>query len=322
MNEASLSEAERRFGLSAGEYPFRSHFRDIGGARLHYADEGEGPVLLMLHGNPAWSFLYRRLIRAFVPRFRCMAVDLAGFGLSEPPPGFTYTPEEQARLVAALVDALDIRNATLIAHDWGGPIGLCAMLKTGGRITRLCLGNTWCWPVNGDFHFEWFSKLMGGPIGRFGSERFALFVNMVMPASMKRRKLTAAEMHAYRAPFAKGRPRAPLHILPAQITRAGPWLAELERGVARFSGPVHIIWPESDIAFRARELAHWLQLFPVAGVTRLPNCGHFLWEDAPEECEAALRAFLAASSEENVKQQLGVERDDDGGDHAGDEGQP
>lgn len=322
MTEVLLSEAERRFGLAAGAYPFHSRFLSVGGARLHYADKGDGPVLLMLHGNPAWSFLYRRLITAFAPRFRCVAVDLAGFGLSEPPQGFTFTPEEHARLVAGLLDALDLRDATLIAHDWGGPVGLSAMLKTRGRIKRLCLGNTWCWPVNGDFHFEWFSKLMGGPIGRFGSERFALFVNMVMPRSMRRRKLTAAEMHAYRAPFANGRDRTPLHVFPAQITGAGAWLAELERGVAGFKGPVHFIWPERDIAFRDRELAHWLRLFPGAGVTRIADCGHFLWEDAPDECQAALQAFLAASAEEDVGQQLGVERDDDGGDDGGDKRQP
>lgn len=294
MTDSALSTVERRFGIASGEYPFHSNFLSIGSARLHYVDEGEGPVLLMLHGNPAWSFLYRRLIKAFSPKFRCVAVDLAGFGLSEPPPGFTFTPEEQARLVAGLIDALDLRDATLIAHDWGGPIGLSAMLKSPGRITRLCLGNTWCWPVNGDFHFEWFSKLMGGPIGRFGSERFALFVNMVMPSSMRRRKLTAAEMHAYRAPFANGRARTPLHVFPAQITGAGAWLAELERGVAQFKGPVHFIWPENDIAFRAKELARWQAMFPHASVTRIPRCGHFLWEDAPEDCEATLRASLAA----------------------------
>jgi pimeloyl-ACP methyl ester carboxylesterase len=139
---------------------------------------------------------------------------------------------------------------------------------------------------------------------------------------LRRRKLTAAEMHAYRAPFANGRDRTPLHVFPAQITGAGGWLAELERGVAGFRGPVHFIWPERDIAFRDRELAHWLRLFPKAGVTRIPACGHFLWEDAPDECQAALQAFLEASAEEDVRQQLGVERDDDGGNDGGDKRQP
>lgn len=295
MNDQPLSEAERRFGLARGQFPFASHFAEVNGARLHYVDEGVGQVLFMLHGNPSWSFLYRRLIKAFSAGFRCIALDQAGFGLSDPPPGFAYTPEEQARLVAGFLDALDIRQATLIAHDWGGPVGLAAMLATKSRITRLCLGNSWAWPVNGDFHFEWFSKLMGGPIGRLGADRFAFFVNVVMPASMKRRKLTAREMMAYRAPFSGNRPRTPLHVFPRHITASGAWLADVERGISKFDGPVHFIWPESDIAFRDKELARWQAMFPAAGCERLPRCGHYLWEDAPEECEAALRAFLAAT---------------------------
>jgi haloalkane dehalogenase len=263
MAEAAVSDVERRFGLAPGEYPFRSHFHEIGGSRLHYVDEGQGPVLLMLHGNPAWSFLYRRIIKAFSPLFRCVAVDLAGFGLSEPPPGFSFRPEDQARLVAGLVEALDLREVTLIGHDWGGPIGLGALLQSGSRFTRICLGNSWAWPVNGDFHFEWFSKLMGGPVGRFGTEHFCVFVNAVMPASMRRRKLTEAEMRACRAPFPKGRTRAGMHVLPWQITAAGPWLRELERGISSFKGRVHFIWPENDIAFRAKELGAGRRCFPL-----------------------------------------------------------
>jgi haloalkane dehalogenase len=164
-------------------------------ARLHYADEGEGPLVLMIHGNPTWSVLYRDLIEGLRGQYRCIAVDLAGFG-----PGFSFKPEDQARLVAGFLDRLNLNDVTLGAHDWGGPVGLGAAMMTG-RISRLCLGNTWAWPLNSDFHFEWFSKLMGGPIGRFGSERYLAFVNLVMPSAMRRHKLSAQELDLYRAPF-------------------------------------------------------------------------------------------------------------------------
>ena len=226
----------------------------------------------MLHGNPSWSFLYRRQILALRGHYRCLAFDLAGFGLSAAPEGFSYLPEDHCKLIAAALEALDIRDAALVAHDWGGPIGLGAMLATNGRLTRLALGNTWAWPVNGDFHFEWFSKLMGGPIGRWGSERFALFINGVMPSSMKRRKLSAGEMQAYRAPFAT-RSRKPMHVFPWAITGSRNWLAEIERGMKSFSGPAHFIWPENDIAFREKELRRWRALLPQAAVTRVPIAG-------------------------------------------------
>jgi len=293
MVEARLSEAEQKFDLAPGLFPVRSRYLQAGGARLHYVDEGSGPLLFMLHGNPTWSLVYRHLIKALQDEFRCIAVDLAGFGLSEPPYGFGYRPEEHAGLIVRLIETLDLHDATLIAHDWGGPIGLAAMLRTRERITRLCLGNSWAWPVNGDFHFEWFSKLMGGPVGRFGADRFALFINGLMPASMRRRKLSLEEMRAYRAPFSSNRTRRPMHVFPWQITAAKTWLGELEAGLSSFEGPVRFIWPNNDIAFRGKELARWLKIFPHASVVRLSRCGHYLWEDAPDECISQLRGWLA-----------------------------
>jgi haloalkane dehalogenase len=148
------SFAERCLNLQAGLFPFESRFLDADGARVHYIDEGSGPTLVLLHGNPSWSFVYRHVIRALRVEFRCVALDLPGFGLSEPPPDYGYTPAEHAGIVAAALNELDLRDACLVAHDWGGPIGLRAMLDTDSRISRVVLGNTWAWPVNGDLHFE------------------------------------------------------------------------------------------------------------------------------------------------------------------------
>ena len=206
--------------------------------------------------------------------------------------GILFLPEDHARLVAAFVERLDLSKATLVAHDWGGPIGLGAAAATGGRVERLCLGNTWAWPVNGDIHFEWFSKLMGGPLGRFGAERYCAFVNLVMPASMRRRKLSDEDMRAFRAPFRSLQSRRPMHVFPAQITGAREFLARCAAFVEGFKGPALFVWPERDIAFREKELARWRSLLPDAEVVRVPNCGHFLWLDAPDECLVAVRGFM------------------------------
>lgn len=293
MTDAPRSDAERAFGLKAGAYPYRSRFVTVLGARLHHIDEGEGPSVLMLHGNPTWGFVYRRLIEGLRGDFRCLAPDLAGFGLSEAPAGFSFEPEEHARLVAALMDALDLRDVTLIGHDWGGPIGLGAAALAPGRVSRLCLGNSWAWPVNGDFHFEWFSRLMGGPLGRLAAHRYAVFVNLLMPLSMKRRKLDEDEMAAFRAPFRDRGRRSPMAVFPAAITGSGPWLAEIERFVRTFRGPACLVWPENDFAFRAKELARWQALLPQARTVPISRCGHYLWLDAPADCLAAVRGFLA-----------------------------
>lgn len=283
--------ARRRLGLSPDLFPFNSRFLQVAGARLHYIDEGEGPILLMQHGNPAWCFLYRHLIAALRGQYRCIAIDLPGFGLSDPPPGFGFTPAEHARVLGAAFEALDLRGATLIAHDWGGPIGLRAMLDTG-RITAVILGNTWAWPVNGDWHFEWFSRLMGGALGRWGARRFALFVNGVLPTSMKRGRPAPAVMAAYRAPFAPPRSREPLHLFPHHILASRDWLAQLWADLQGWQGRAALVWPENDIAFRGKELARWRSLWPEAPVRTIPRCGHFLWEDAHDEALAAIRAHL------------------------------
>jgi haloalkane dehalogenase len=123
MNDKSLTEAERRLALPLGAYPFNSYNAALDGASLYYADEGSGPTVLMIHGNPTWSVLYRGLIEGLRAQYRCVAVDLAGFGLSVPPPDFSFRPEDQARLVAGLIDRLDLKDATLVAHDWAARSG-------------------------------------------------------------------------------------------------------------------------------------------------------------------------------------------------------
>ncbi|OAP26785.1 MULTISPECIES: alpha/beta fold hydrolase [Amycolatopsis] len=107
-------------------FPFTSRFVDIDEHTVHYVDEGSGPTLLLLHGNPTWSFLWRDVIRALRDNFRCVAPDYPGFGLSTAKPGYRYLPEEHADVVTGFVDALGLSEVTLVGQDWGGPIGLAA----------------------------------------------------------------------------------------------------------------------------------------------------------------------------------------------------
>src|SRR4051794_6216260 len=123
-------------------YPFESHYADVDGARVHYVDEGSGPTLLLLHGNPTWSFLYRDVIAGLRDRFRCIALDYPGFGLSRAAPGYGYTAAEHAGVVERLVQQLDLRDVTMIVQDWGGPIRLAAAPRQADRLHAFVLGNT------------------------------------------------------------------------------------------------------------------------------------------------------------------------------------
>lgn len=289
-----MTHAEQTLGLEAGSFPFESHFSAVCGARIHYVDEGEGPALFMIHGNPTWSFLYRHVIHALRPHYRCIAIDLPGFGLSAPPDAFSFLPRDHANIVAALLPALGIEDATLLAHDWGGPIGLAAAIAQPGRLTRIALGNSWAWPVNGDWHFEWFSRLMGGPFGRFAAKRWNLFVNGVMPYSMPRDRLAPEAKRAYKAPLRDPARRAGTHIFPASIIGSRDFLRGIETRLDGFDGRRFLfLWPDGDIAFRAAELKHWRTVLPEANIVHLRNCGHYIFEEAGRECADAIASWLA-----------------------------
>src|SRR5262249_28039447 len=126
-------------------YPFESHFAQIDGARLHYVDEGSGAPLLLLHGNPTWSFLYREIIKGLSDRFRCVAVDYPGFGLSRAATGYGFTPAEHSRMVEQLVLQLDLSEVTMMVQDWGGPIGFALATRHAHRFAAFVIGNTWAW---------------------------------------------------------------------------------------------------------------------------------------------------------------------------------
>ena len=127
-------------------YPFESHYADVAGSRVHYIDEGDGPPLLLLHGNPTWSFLYREIVKGLRDRYRCIAVDHPGFGLSSPAPGYGFTPAEHADVLEQLVLRLDLGDLTMMVQDWGGPIGFAVATRHPERFAAFVIGNTWAWP--------------------------------------------------------------------------------------------------------------------------------------------------------------------------------
>lgn len=274
----------------------RSRRLTVAGCDLHLIDDGDGPALLFLHGNPTSSFLYRHLIARLRGRFRCLAPDLPGFGGSRAAAGFDFRPAAHARVVAALIEALDLREARLMVHDWGGPIGLWAAARQPWRWRGLVIGNTWAWPVNGDLHFEWFARLMGGPLGRLAIHRWNAFVELLIPAGVVR-PLPAEVMAAYRAPFADPAARRPTAVFPREILASAAWLAEVERGLPALAGlPALIVWGGRDIAFRRRECERFERLFAAHRTLHLPEAGHFIQEDAPDAIAEAILATCPATA--------------------------
>jgi len=273
-------------------FPFESRFVELDGHRVHYVDEGAGPILLMLHGNPTWSLVYRDAIQALRDRFRCIALDYPGFGLSVAGAGYRYLPEEHAAVTSAFVEHLDLSGITLVAQDWGGPIGLSAAERSPHRFDGLVLANTWAWPVNGDLHFELFSHVMGGLAGRELTRRLNLVVNVMIPAGHRLRKPTAAEMAHYRAALPTPRRRHASAVLPRAITRSRAFLAGVADNLTAVEQlPTLILWAAADIAFRDQERRRWEERLPHHSTVMLGGAGHYLQSDAPREFAEAIRGW-------------------------------
>ena len=283
--------------LDRQAYPFDPHFFPVEEGRLHYVDEGAGPPVVMLHGNPTWSFMYRHLVRHLAPRYRCIAVDYLGFGLSSKPPAWSYRPERHAERVHALLDTLDLEDVTLVVHDWGGPIGLSYALRRPERVRRLVVLNTWMWPLGGDVRARAFSLVVGGPVGRVLCERVNAFARFVMPLAFGRRSRLTPDVHRhYLAPLGRPAPRKGTWVFPRALTGSEAWLSTLWEGRHALAGkPALLVWGMKDPAF-GRALPRWLRVLPHARVQQLPDVGHYV----AEEMGAALGPLVAAFLDETA----------------------
>ncbi|VAW78065.1 Haloalkane dehalogenase 2 [hydrothermal vent metagenome] len=251
------------------------------GSEVHYVDEGVGQVILMLHGNPTWSFLYRKMIMSLKNNTRCIAPDYPGFGLSLAPSGYDYFPTSHADVICEFIEKLQLNNIIIVMQDWGGPIGLKIAETFPERVSGLVIGNTWAWPLKGNPKFEVFSWLMGGPIGRW----MALSFNGVWRFFMQKgfiKKLGRKELAMYEAPFIDKTNRLPTSIFPRQLVKAYEFEEAVELGLQVLRDkPVLLLWGNKDFAFKKYELERFKATFPNHCYHSL-DAGHF-WQDEKGE---------------------------------------
>jgi haloalkane dehalogenase len=247
---------------------------------MHYIDEGSGRPILLCHGNPTWSFLYRGIVRRLRDRFRCVAIDYLGFGLSDRPEHYGYTIEEHVRTVGELVDHLALDQLIVMGQDWGGPIGTALASERADRISGLVLGNTWYWPAA--LRFRLFSRIMSTRWLQRKILEDNFFVEKMMPPAMTK-KLTEAERAHYRNVQPTPAARKGVAEMPKQIVAAQPLLERLSREVPAKLGskPALFAWGMKDLGFRPSMLRPMRAAFPDHMLVELPNAKHFIQEDAP-----------------------------------------
>ena len=276
-------------------YPFESRWFDSRVGPVHYIDEGRGPTVLLLHGNPDWSFLYRKIITGLGPQVRCIALDYPGFGLSIHPAGYGYTPAEHADVVRELVEHLDLVDMVVMGQDWGGPIGMDVASRSADRVKGLVMGNTWFWPSS-DRVTKIFSMTMGSPPLQWMIKKRNFFVTGLMKRSLQV-KLSDAEFAHYTDVVPTPESREGIAVFPREILGSHPWLAQLEQRVAETlrGKSASFVFGKKDPAL-AREaiIGRWLREFPDAGCVELPRAGHYIQEDDPDACVAAVREVLGA----------------------------
>ena len=272
-------------------------FLDLGGARIHYVDEGVGETILLLHGNPAWSFLYRKIIAGLKDEFRCVALDYPGYGMSSAPAGYRFTPREHSAVLERFVDRLALSELTLMVQDWGGPVGLGLAGRRPELVRRLVIGNTFAWPLNSEFRVRMFSALMGGPIGRTLNRRLML-VPRVFFARGLAQEPPREVLDLYFAPWRDPARRAPAAIGPKQLIAASDYLKEVEANLPKIADrPALIVWGTKDFAFGAGERKRFEATFPNHRTILFENASHFLQEDVGERIAEAFKCFRSESRE-------------------------
>jgi haloalkane dehalogenase len=285
-------------------YPFASHFLDRDGLRYHYLDEGHGEPLLMLHGNPTWSFYYRDLVRGLRDRWRCVVPDHIGCGLSDKPADRRYPYSLASRVadVEALADHLGLGGLTLVLHDWGGMIGMAFARRHPGRVKRLVVLNTAAFLLPPGKRLPWVLSLCRTPgLGEWLVRGLNLFCSGAARCCVHRP--LAPEVRAgYLAPYNSWSNRIAVHRFIEDIPlrpgdRSYSLAKAVQDGLGAFRGlPTFIGWGMRDFVFDADFLAGWVERVPEAEVHRFADAGHYVLEDAGAELLARVRDFLSRTA--------------------------
>ncbi|MBK9452184.1 MAG: alpha/beta fold hydrolase [Bacteroidetes bacterium] len=276
------------------EYPFESKYLQIGPHRMHYVDEGSGPTILFVHGTPTWSFLYRKQIQALSKHFRCVAMDHIGFGLSDKPEQADYSPEWHSQNLEKLVEALQLKEITLVVHDFGGPIGLSFAIRRPERISKVVLLNTFLWETASNPAARKVDKIVRSALGRFLYLRMNASPKLLLRSAFTdKRKLTKAIHRHYTDVFPNKSSRFGLLKMAENLVGSSDWYDRQWQQLDRIaSKPFLIVWGMKDSFIGPDYLKIWEdKLSNVKDVIRLPEAGHFVQEEAAGELTHAVEQF-------------------------------
>lgn len=284
-------------------YPFKSHELELNGEKMHYLDEGTGPTLLMVHGNPTWSFYWRNLILALRDQYRVIAVDHIGCGLSSKPDtgSYHFTLDQRIKDLTSFIKHLELSEITLVAHDWGGAIGMGTAVRNPERFSRFILCNT------ASFRFGWCPlriRVCRTPVlGKILLKGLNLFSRMAVKMAVAKPERMNSEIRSgLLSPYNSWHNRTAVYEFVRDIPLSS-WhpsyktLCEVETGLEQFKDyPVCLIWGMRDWCFHEQFLKRYQEYFPKALVTRLSDAGHYVVEDAYERMIPVIKSFISSDA--------------------------
>ncbi len=286
------------------EYPFQSYFTDIDGQRLHYLDEGPksaNPVV-MVHGNPTWSFYYRKLVTALSNQYRCVVPDHIGMGLSSRPyeDEYKFTLDQRANDLEQLLDQLEInKDITLIVHDWGGMIGMAYATRYTDRIKRLVILNTAAFSLPENKSFPWQLVLCRIPVlGALLIQGFNLFCLGAVKNCVTKKKMAKEVRSAFLVPYNNWHNRLAVRKFVEDIPLeendyAYETANQVESNLHTLKGkPMLICWGMKDFVFDKLFLEKWQQYFPDADAHTFEDAGHYILEDEAESVVQLIQNFM------------------------------
>lgn len=289
-------------GVTPDLYPFEGKYLEVrGGLRLHYLDEGAGEPVLMLHGNPSWSFYYRDLALALKSSRRVIVPDHIGCGLSDKPGDdrYGYTLGNRVEDIGTLIESLGLKEKiTLVVHDWGGMIGFAWAVKNPERVKKLVVLNTGAFFLPASKSFPAALALARTPLGALLIRGFNAFARGAAWIGCKRRRMTAALRAAYAAPYGSWADRIATLRFVEDIPlgpgdRAYQTVSDTQDKLPLLADkPMLICWGPRDFVFDRHFLAEWRRRFPAAEVREFPDCGHYILEDAKEEAIPLIKDFI------------------------------
>ncbi|MBC8045346.1 MAG: alpha/beta fold hydrolase [Fimbriimonadaceae bacterium] len=283
--------------LNKIEYPFTLHSFPASGGNMNYIDEGNGDTLVFVHGTPEWSFSFRNVIKILSKKFRCIAVDHLGFGLSDKNQVADYSVKAHAERLEFFISSLHLKNIVLIGGDFGGAMALHYAIKHPENVRSIALWNTWMWNIMHDKHFSGPAKLINTWLGEFMYKKLNAPVNMIMPQAYgDKRKLTKEIHKHYKMPLNNSASRIATYTIARQLKDAGSWWDKQWGDLKRIEHlPFLFLWGMKDKFLPTYLLEKWKQRLSKAKVIEIKKAGHFVHEEEPEIFAQEIRKFIGVN---------------------------